>query len=130
MLIRPYNPEKDRIELIHVLVIRGMSPDLVNDLPEHGLIAIEADTLIAAGFIRRIEGMDCFLDSYITRPAVNNILRDRALNLITTKLIKLAKANNVRNLYAFSADYHTQIRAGVHGFVDLKNHLFQALRLN
>lgn len=129
MIIRPYT-KRDRSSLQALLDLRSMPTELVDDLPEFGLVAIENDVMIAAGFIRKIEGMDAFLDSYISNPVYSPETRHIALDRITTKLIGIAKYEGVRHLYAFSADSNTQCRANTHGFIDLKTHLFQALRLN
>lgn len=88
-------------------------------LPEHGLIAFEGGHAIAVGFLRGVEGGYAMLDGYVTNPKISPELRDRALDRLTTKLIKIAKYAKVKKLLAFTLDNHTLSRALRHNFVQL-----------
>jgi len=114
--------------MIQLLESRNMSPGLINDLPVFGLIAYDNGEPVAAGFLRDIEGPYAMLDSYITNPNAPAKVRNRALNLITDKLIKVARLNDKVKLLAFTADLHTHWRSLEHGFTYLP-HTFSAITL-
>lgn len=125
----PYNPETHTFKMLQMLFSREMSPTVITDLPQHGLIAMEGDAPIAAGFIRRIEGPYVMLDSYITNSVSSPQARDRALNLITTKLLRWAASNGVSKVLSFSSDPNTITRATEHGFNTFIDHTFQVISL-
>lgn len=129
MYIIPYEHKVHESEVEKMLISRFMPTHLINDLPQHGLIAIEGDTPIAVGFIRMIEGPYAMLDSYITNSEVDSKIRDRALNIITNKLLKWAKTANINKVLAFSCDENTIKRAESHGFITFPDHLFQLIQL-
>lgn len=128
MLILPYNPDKHQSKARLLLLHRNMDINLVNDLPEHGLIAIKDGIPIAMGFIRRIEGEYAMLDSYITDPKAAAPVRDRALETIGRKLIDMARNGGCKTLLAFSTDAHILARGVRWGFVPLE-HKFMAKAL-
>lgn len=119
MLVIPYNPKVHKDEIIGLLQSHGMHPGLIEDLPEIGLIAIHQDMYVAAGFIRRIEGPYGMLDSYITKSDAPTELRDKALDMITYKLIKIAREGGAVKLLAFSGVENIITRAEKHGFVQI-----------
>lgn len=121
MLVIPYNPDKHQALLQEVLDIRHIKEDVVKDLPEFGLVALNHDEFVAAGFIRKIEGYYAMLDSYISNPSVSPLTRDQALDIITAKLVSISKEHGVEKLLAFSADTNTIERSIRHGFIQLPN---------
>lgn len=130
MKIIPYERQIHENYIEKMLISRFMASYLIQDLPEHGLIALQDDTPIAVGFIRQIEGPYAMLDSYLSNSEADPEIRDRALNLITRKLLDWARIGGVRNVLAFSADPNTVLRAEAHGFVSFKDHTFQLVRVN
>ncbi len=126
MLIRPFHADRDIKHINEFFRKRETSSILSSDLPQHGLIAFEAGAPIAAGFLRLVEGNLAMLDSYVTDPSVDPVLRDSALDRLTTKLVKIAKANNIKLLMAFSSDINTLHRTQRHGFTTLP-HVFTML---
>lgn len=115
MIVRPYVHERDMMLAVKALKSRDMDVRLSCDLPKHGLIALENDEVVAMGFIRRVEGDYAILDSYITNACMASELRDRALDVITRKLIKMAEANNIKKLIAFSQEPNIITRSMKHG---------------
>lgn len=115
MLVIPYNPEAHKDEIIGLLQSHGMHPGLTNDLPMVGLVAIHENKYIAAGFIRQIEGSYGMLDSYITSRDASAELRDKALDMITYKLIKIARQGGATKLLVFSGVENIITRAEKHG---------------
>ncbi len=127
MLIREFK-DTDLKHINDFFVKRETKAIELGVLPQHGLIAFEAGIPIAAGFLRCVEGQMAMLDSYITDPLADAALRDIALGRLTAKLIKLAKANNINKLMAFSVDKNTLLRACNHGF-SVFPHVFTMLNL-
>lgn len=125
MLVIPYNQLSHSIHMEILLKSRDMDPSLVIDLPEYGLIAFEQGEVVAAGFIRRIEGPYAMLDSYITNAKVLSEVRDLALDRITDKLIKWTASHQITKVISFTADKNTIVRAEKHGLIPMPNHLFQ-----
>ena len=123
MLIIPFNQIKHNKHAITLLNARGMDPNLVNDLPEHGLIALEGDTPIAMGFIRRVEGLSAMLDSYITAPNASSEARGRAVTIITRKLLHWAKSGGCMRMMSFSLEPSFVTRAEALGFVPMPHKL-------
>ena len=117
MKVIPFSLSRHVFDISYLLCARDMGAELGSDIPEFGLIAFEGEKPVAAGFIRQIEGNYAMLDSFISNPDIEYAIRDRALDLITRKLIEVAKRNNVRKLFAFSE--HTGIidRAIRNGFI-------------
>ena len=71
---------------------------------------------MACGFARYIEGGYVMFDSYMTDPRAKGYHRNRALDLITAKLIKLSK--DKANLMCITTEPTIAARAQKHGFVE------------
>jgi hypothetical protein len=112
--------------MIQLLESRGMAVDLINDLPEIGVIAYRNDIPVAAGFIRRMEGSYGLMDSYITNATESSSTRHKALSRITEALIEKAKEEGISKLLAFSSDQNTYQRSLMHGFIAM-DHKFSLL---
>lgn len=110
------------IRCLHILLEKRDLTCSIDDMPEFGLIAIKGDTPIAAGFIRRVEGPYAILDSFITNPDTPSEFRDRALDLITEKLITIADYNNVTKLISFTTEKNIFIRSIKHGFASVPHY--------
>lgn len=115
MLVIPFSIEKHSDCIKEMLNTRLMAKEYVDTLPAYGLIAIKDGEPIAYGAIRTIEGGYAMLDSYITNGSASPELRNRALDIITYKLIKTAKENNITGLFAFSQDKSIFERSVRHG---------------
>lgn len=74
-----------------LLSIRRLPSSLINTLPETGYVMLDDKILVAAGFLRKVEGGFGMLDGYITNPACSSEQRHAALDGITSKLILVAK---------------------------------------
>lgn len=129
MVIKPYNKENHSTQLYSLIIKRNLEQLSLYDLPEFGLVAFQDNNLIAAGFLRKVEGNYAMMDSYITDPEAPGMLRHEALDRITAKLITISRANNINALLAFSKDLHTIKRAEDHRFLTLPEHKLQIIRL-
>lgn len=129
MIVVPYDRYKHGKELFQMLNDHGMSVSILDNLPEFGLVAHRGEKIIAAGFIRKVEGSSAMLDSYITNPRTKPESRDRALDLITYKLIQIAKKQSISQLVNFSSEQNIITRAQKHGFIVVP-HQVSVLLLN
>lgn len=74
---------------------------------------------IACGFIYFTNSSVCILDCYLSNPFTDKELRDEALNLITTELIKYAKSHGCKLLKCDTKLDVIKKRALKHGFKPL-----------
>lgn len=74
---------------------------------------------VAAGFIGRIEKINvAVMDGLVTNPLASSAARDKALDLIVTKLIEAVQLEGVKSIMAFSEQDAIHVRARKHGFVE------------
>lgn len=116
MLIMPYNPQKHKGSLQTILFQNKMNVGLVDTLPAFGLVAEHQGDVMACGFARHIEGGYVMFDSYMTDPRAKGYHRNRALDLIAAKLIKLSKDNVT--LLCITTESTIANRAQKHGFIE------------
>ena len=116
VVITPYIKRKHESDLITILFNRGLKADLSDDLPEYAWVALENDEIVALGAIRRIEGHYVLFDSYITNPLYSPAERDKALDRITSKMIKICMQHGIKKILAFSVEDNIVTRSIKHGF--------------
>lgn len=112
-----YDPRVDNWGLLQTLKKRELPLHYMNELPKLGYVVYEEDAFIAAGFLRKCEGGHALLDSYITNPAMPSAIRDKALDMITEKLLKWGDANGLRQIITMSLDENTLKRSQRHGSI-------------
>lgn len=93
----------------------------LKDLPANGHIVHIDDIPVAMGFIRLVEGGYGQFDSFITNSRIPNEFRDKALHLLTSKLIELSKQLKLKSIVSYSLDKNTLLRAYMHGFVHIEH---------
>lgn len=125
MKVVMFNIDKHQYEAVTLFESRDMDGAYIITLPEYGLIATEGGIPIAMGFLRCIEGSMAMLDSYITNKNASSHQRNRALDIITGKLINIAYQNNVLKLIAFSDEPNISDRASDYGFLSRSSTLYQ-----
>lgn len=106
------------LKLYELLSLRGLAHELKNT-PKIGFIATRDRNPVAAGFLRKVEGGVCLIDSLISNPFESSIDRHNAIDAIVDALIDAAKINNSDKILAYSLDTGTLERASRHGFVKL-----------
>lgn len=79
------------VPLTKLLITRNMNPKLMESLPDIGYTVYKDLDLVAAGFMRWIEGGYGMMDSFITNPEFSSKERYEALNLISDALMAKAK---------------------------------------
>jgi hypothetical protein len=117
-------------KMVDILYSRNMDPNLIKDLPKNGWIAIEDDLPVAYGALRCVEGDRAMFDSYITNLRVDGNKRHRALDMLTAKLIKVARHHDIKQLLFFSRDTSILDRAERHGLVSPSNYEFKVINLH
>ena len=116
MRVSKYYPEYDQEYLEKMLMERDLPKSALEELPEIGYIFFDEGRAIAAGFLRKCEGNIGILDSYISSPGEPPELRNKALDIITKRLIDAANKVGISKLLAFSTDQNTIYRSVQHGF--------------
>lgn len=107
---------------------RHMDLSLLKELPKLGYLALDGNTIVAAGFLRHSESKAVILDSLITNACLPGDTRNFVLDLLVKNLIKLAQVNDYTQIIAMTADKNTLERAMSHGF-EVLPHTVIGLRL-
>lgn len=113
MVAKRYVKARHEAKAAGFLVRRHMDPTLADNLPSIGYIVPG----VAMGFLRKIEGGQGLLDSFITNPRAPAELRNQALDIITQKLLDKAQKLNINQILAFSVDENTIMRGQRFGFI-------------
>lgn len=79
----------------------GETPE---SLPQIGYIATEGSTVVAAGFLRRVEGNMALLDTLATNKALSSDMRHDGISAVVDSLIKEAKRLELKYFMAFTVD--------------------------
>lgn len=111
------------------LKARGMNEMLAQEVPQFGFICFNEHEPICAGFLRKVEGGYMFMDSLITNPIAAPHLRNKAINLVVTELIELAKDLKITKILAYSTDSNTLERSKKYGFRALPENVVISLEL-
>lgn len=104
-------------ELMEWVRLRDMELSNISDLPNLGYMYSHEGQGIAAGFLRLVEGGYAIMDSLITNPSKDSVIRHIAIDAVVSKLIEDAKSLKISKILAFSVDEGTLIRSQKHGFV-------------
>lgn len=122
LAIRRYDFFAHSEMLRYLFLQRRMDPGLAYEAPKAGYIVMdEFNFPVAAGFLRKCEGNYAFIDGFITNPCHPPEIRNKALDLLTKRLVRRAKG---RKILAFTTDNCILTRAKKHGFAHLQGHQF------
>lgn len=94
----------------------GISPKLTDEFPALGFVAQDDRCLIAAAFLRRIEGNYALFDGLITNPRSSSLDRHVALEAVVKRIIRESRDLGIIGIMAYSLDTGTIERALSHGF--------------
>lgn len=127
MIVVQYIPAVHKQQLEEILVRRKMQTTMSDNFPTYGFVAVETSTIaginflrpkvIAAGFVRRVEGGYTMLDSFITDPAYPSATRNEALEKVSNMLIALIRRNSAAKMICLTMDDGIADRAEKGGFV-------------
>lgn len=128
MHVKKFKPE----DLQHIkswLGARDLPASYADDIPSIGFSVFDEDQMIAAGFIRHCEGNHGLIDGLITNPNVPGDIRDSALNLLLSHIVRVGTQMHLKSLIGHSKDKNTVLRAGRHGFQEMP-HVLLSLNLS
>lgn len=113
-----YTPELvDIIKALHSSQTYERVNDIkVNNLPKIGYIIKKNDMVLAAGFLRLMEGDYGLMDYYVSNGYLSSDLRHQGLNKLTEELIKTAQVLKLNGIFAFIRDEGISKRSEVSGF--------------
>lgn len=125
----------DRFNMDHMVMAatmlydRGMNPSLIDDLPTHGLLAIQDGYPVYMGFIRCMEGPYAMIDSFISNSAFESEVRNRAFGIILKKLLAWAKTEGLVRVIAVTKEPSIVGRAEAYGMLPLNEFTLQSCTL-
>jgi hypothetical protein len=113
----PFNKgnTKHKVWLDILLKSQNMTEKDGKNLPKYGILIAYRDFIIAAGFLRRIEGDHAMLDGYITNSTAPAELRNKALDILTQRLLMYAKKHSIKRVMAFTDVPNIAVRANKFG---------------
>lgn len=114
--VKEFQHGQDIADFTSLLQARGLPLEIAEELPAVGYLVYDLNDLVAAGFLRRCEGSQAFIDGYFSHQDKSGVVRDKALNLLTDTLIARAKAMGIKVLLAWTSDENTNKRALKYGF--------------
>ena len=107
MIAENYGQEYEQ-DFKKLLAINELSEDFAKDLPTSGVIIFNnnpkpaLEHVVAAGFVRKVEGGYGLLDGYITNKNYPSAGRNIALDLLTRELMRLARLSKIKAVFAFT----------------------------
>lgn len=119
MKVVKYNKNKHFEPLVRCLVNRSAYIPTMAEMPKLGYVTIEGNTVIAAVFLRRVEGGYGQIDGLTSNPHCSPEERHCAIDLAVTRLLEEAKKLNIVNLLCTSTDSGTIVRSEKYGFKKL-----------
>jgi len=129
MKIKAYNPEYYKA-LCDVYTARNApGPTSPDEIPTIGSMVMSGNEIVAAGFIRRLEGNYAHYDGLITNPKFSSSQRWEALNMLDQAIIKDAKTLGILALLAYPKEESTLERSYKLGFMPLPEHTLIILNL-
>lgn len=118
MKIIRYVPSEHQADLLAVMEERKIPSEYLEDLPSNGYVVLINNKVVAAGFIRLIEGKQlCLIDSVIASLTVDRTVRDVALDKLVRTLIKESHKQGYKGVMCLSCIPSVLTRASRHGFV-------------
>lgn len=104
IVVSPYQPSMfDHLSYLHESngKVLGETPE---SLPQIGYIATEGSIVVAAGFLRKVEGKMALLDTLATNADCPPAIRHDGIQAIVNSLIDTAKQLELKYFMAFTVD--------------------------
>jgi N-acetylglutamate synthase-like GNAT family acetyltransferase len=115
MEVLPFDHNSHAIALYLMLAKRAHP--IPHELPATGCVAVKDNQVIAACFLRKVEGGYGMIDGLVSHPDAPSKERHEALDLAIQYCIDQAKANGIKHLVSFCLNDSTTSRAERNGFV-------------
>ena len=88
----------------------------MSNKPKLSFVVYDEYNLIAAMFVRQVEGNIGLIDGMVTNPEEPGFIRNTALNTLVTHTLKQCKRYDLNVILGWTLDEHTAKRAEKHGF--------------
>lgn len=122
--VKPFSMEDHGEEFARWLSFYNRPLSFMNQIPCMGFIVEDDEGLIAAAFLRKIEGCGAALfDGLIANPQSSGKRRYFAIDLLSREALRGAKDGGFQSVIAFSVDKGTLKRSIKHGFRRLPHDL-------
>lgn len=99
------------------LFMRSLPVPSLDELPEMGITVLDDQSNpVAAGFIRRCEGGMAIIDSAVTKPDAEAVVRHKAMELLGKSILEVCASQGYHRVISFSVDENTLKRLQTMGF--------------
>lgn len=88
----------------------------LKEMPSIGYVAVLSGRLIAAVFLRKVEGGIAQIDTLVSNPTSTGEERHCAIDLVVEKVLEKAKKLNINGILFTSEDSGTIMRSHKYGF--------------
>lgn len=114
--ISPYS--KNDLDSIYALHLSNNMDnfDICDSLPEIGYIATEGAIVVAAGFLRKVEGGYAQIDTLVSNKDMPADMRHEALAKVVETLVTTAKSLKIKGIISYTQDKSVVMRAVATGF--------------
>lgn len=119
MKVVKFNKSKHFTALVECLVARNAYVPTLAEMPKVGHMAYIGERLVAAAFLRKVEGGYAQIDGLTSNPNCAPAERHQAIDLVVAALLTEAKKLNIINVMFISSDESTMARSEKYGFKKL-----------
>lgn len=123
MTLREYDPGAHNAKLKRCFDSWGVDNSVLGSLPKLGFVCEDDTGVIAAAFLRMVEGNCALFDGLVTDRARGSLERNEAIEIVVQAVIRCAKELKLEKLIAYSVDAGTIERSRSHGFIVLPHTL-------
>lgn len=116
MKVVKFNKNNHFAPFVECLVARKAYVPTLSEIPKLGYAAFEGSTLLAAVFLRRVEGGYGQIDGLMSNVAYEPHIRHAAIDAVVSTLLRKAKKLNVNKVMMMSEDIGTIERSQKYGF--------------
>ena len=96
---------------------KWLPPELKGaELSRHTFVAVDEGQVVAFAGMKMAEGTTCLFDGMASNPGFVGVLRNEALDLLTTKIFETAKDLGFKGIVAWTKDESILRRSERHGF--------------
>ena len=117
MTVKLFDFDRDFKILNEWLYIR--KNNVVTEVPKLGYTVYIENEPVAIGFLRMVENSYAQIDSLCTNPSKLAITRDKAIDMLTEKLLETAQLLDIKAIYCFIEDKNTLMRSKKFGFTSV-----------
>lgn len=119
MRVIRFNKDKHFADLLACLTARKAYIPTLREMPKVGYVTYEGDTIIAAAFLRKVEGGYGQIDGLTSNPYATAEQRHAGIDLAVSAIIAQSKKLNINNVLFISVDESTIMRSQKYGFKKL-----------